>query len=136
MYLLMIRRISAKVFHYRHCLLCNFLTTLLRPNFDKPVDTVEELVEQGIMVYDMPGAEMWKQLFADSPKEAYRKMAETYYVTKTDEEYHEYHLKMTEEGGLCLLGAYFEKWLWDYGRTHHPQGRGFWKSKETLSEQS
>ena len=108
----------------------------MRPNFDKPVDTVEELLEQGIMVYDMPGAEMWKQMFMDSPIEAYQKMGETYYVTKTEEEYYEYHVKMTKEGGLCLIGSWFAKWLWHYGRAHHPNGRGFWKSKETLSEQS
>ena len=100
------------------------------------MDTVEELVEQGIVVYDMPGTEMWKQLFVNSPKEAYQKMAENYYITKDYEEYNEYQIKMTEEGGLAILMSNVNQKLFDYGRTHHPKGRGLWKSKETLSEQS
>ena len=128
----MIKR-SATLLPFRHCILCNFLTTLLRPNFDKAVDTVEELVEREIMVFDMPGTEMWKQLFMTSPNKAYQKMGASYYICKDYDEYYEYQVKMTVEGGLCQLSAYMETWQWKYSRDHHPQGRGYWRSKETLS---
>ena len=66
--------------YFRHILLCNLLTTILRPNFEEPLDTAKQLVEKNITLYDMPGTEIWKQFLLDSPLPEYNKLGETYLI--------------------------------------------------------
>ena len=61
----------------RHILLCNLLTTILRPNFEEPL---EQLVEKNITLYDGPGTEIWKQFLMESSRKEYNKLGETYVI--------------------------------------------------------
>ena len=61
----------------RHILLCNLLTTILRPNFEEPLDTAKQLVDKNITLYNIPGSEIWKQFLLDSPILEYNKLGET-----------------------------------------------------------
>ena len=64
----------------RHILLCNLLTTILRPNFEEPLDTAEQLVEKNITIYMTPGTEIWKQFLLQSSIPEYRILGETFIV--------------------------------------------------------
>ena len=61
-------------------MLCNLLTTILRPNFEQPFDTAKQLVEQNITLYDEPGTEIWKQFLLESSIPEYIKLGETYLI--------------------------------------------------------
>ena len=61
----------------RHILLCNLLTTILRPNFEEPLDTAKQLVEKNITLYNIPGAEIWKQFLLESSIPEYNILGET-----------------------------------------------------------
>ena len=61
----------------RHILLCNLLTTILRPNFEEPLDTAKQLVEKNISLYGIPATEIWKQFLLESPIPDYNKLGET-----------------------------------------------------------
>ena len=98
------------------------------------MDTVKELVERGIRLYEQPGAEYWQQLFLSSPNEAYRKMGAEMYFTKTYDEYGNLTLEMAATGGWCQMAPYMIQSEIVDARRLHPQGRGFWESKETISE--
>ena len=63
---------------FSHILLCNLLTTLLRPNFEEPLDTAKQLVEKNITLYDGPGFEIWKQFLLESPISEYNKLGDIY----------------------------------------------------------
>ena len=119
---------------FRQCVLSNFLTTLLRPNFAKPVETVEDFVNTDFIIYEQKGAEYWQQQYAASPKESYRKMATRMVFAKSDDDYDNYTIRMATEGGLAQISSTMGPWELEWGRKHHPQGRGFYESRETISE--
>ena len=62
-------------------MLCNLLTTILRPNFEEPLDTAKQLVEKNITLYDIPGAEIWKQFLLESSIPEYNILGETMIIT-------------------------------------------------------
>ena len=64
----------------RHILLCNLLTTILRPNFEEPLDTAKQLVKKNITLYMGPGTEIWKQFLLESFIPEYNKLGETFIV--------------------------------------------------------
>ena len=49
-----------------HFLLCNFLTVLLRPRYEKPVETTADVIERNITLILWPEAG-WKEYHAASP---------------------------------------------------------------------
>ena len=40
-----------------HFLECNFLTILLKPNYEKAVDTAQDILDSGLTMLDIPGTE-------------------------------------------------------------------------------
>ena len=40
-----------------HILECNILATLLKPVYEKPIDTAEDIIERGITIIGFPGRE-------------------------------------------------------------------------------
>ena len=60
---------------FSHILLCNLLTVILRPNFEEPLDTAKQLVEQNITLY-MPYVEGWREFMLESNNPEYRILAE------------------------------------------------------------
>ena len=64
----------------RHILLCNLLTTILRPNFEEPLDTAKQLVEKNITIYMSPGTQIWKQFLLKSSIPEYNILGETFLI--------------------------------------------------------
>ena len=56
-----------------HMLEANFLTILLIPNYEKPIDTAEDLIDRGLALIYSPGGESKKEEMMNSP----------YYITRT-----------------------------------------------------
>ena len=65
---------------FSHILLCNLLNTILRPNFEDPLDTANQLVKKDITHYDGPGYEFWKQFLLDSTIVEYNKLGENFVI--------------------------------------------------------
>ena len=61
---------------------CNFLTMLLKPNYEKPVDTADDVLERGLTILSYPGAESLREGRLNSHSSVTRKMAEVTYVPK------------------------------------------------------
>ena len=64
-----------------HILLCNILTVILRPNFEEPLDTAKQLVEQNITLYIGPGGEGSKQFLLESSIPEYNILGENMIIT-------------------------------------------------------
>ena len=64
-----------------HILLCNILTVILRPEFEEPLDTAKQLVEQNITLYFPQGYEIWKQFLLQSPNSEYNILGENMIIT-------------------------------------------------------
>ena len=66
-------------FFCSHILLCNILTVILRPNFEEPLDTAKQLVEQNITLYDY--YEGSKQFLLESSIHEYNILGENMIIT-------------------------------------------------------
>ena len=65
-----------------HILECNLLTVLVKPVYEKPIDTAEDIIGRGIEVISYPGRESIVENLKKSPFPLTRELAENTYVTK------------------------------------------------------
>ena len=56
-----------------HMLEANFLTILLIPNYENPIDTAQDVLDRGLEIIYIPGSESEKKTMMNSP----------YYITRT-----------------------------------------------------
>ena len=57
-----------------HFLLSNYLTVLLKPSYEEPVETAADMVKRDIIPFYAPGGEMYLQLFAASEDPNYNEL--------------------------------------------------------------
>ena len=65
-----------------HILECNILATLLKPVYEKPVDSAEDIIERGIKIIGFTGQESMVEALKKSPFPLTRALAENTYVPK------------------------------------------------------
>ena len=65
-----------------HILECNYLTVLVKPVYEKPIDTAEDIIERGMKIIDIPGIESMIETWKNSPFPLTRAIAENTYVAK------------------------------------------------------
>ena len=65
-----------------HILECNYLTVLLKPVYEEPVDTAEDIIERGLTIIKGPNTGSLLEAAKKSPFESVRQMAEQTYVSK------------------------------------------------------
>ena len=70
-----------------HFLLCNYLTVLLRPSYEEPVETAADLIERDITPFMAPRAQIFRQFFAASPDPDYQEISRRLVVAKDWDEY-------------------------------------------------
>ena len=87
-----------------HFLLCNYLTVLLRPSYEEPVETAEDLVKRDIIPFTVPGGEFYKQLFAASEDPNYQEIAKRLYIAKDWDEYDDLVRKVKSTGMYADIG--------------------------------
>ena len=65
-----------------HILECNYLTVLVKPVYEKPIDTAEDIIERGIKIIGFAGQESIVEALKKSPFPLTRALAENTYVAK------------------------------------------------------
>ena len=60
----------------------NFLTILLKPVYEKPIDTAKDVLDRGLTVIHPPGTESIVEMLKNSPSEVTRTLAERTIVPK------------------------------------------------------
>ena len=63
-----------------HILECNYLTVLLKPTYEKPVDTAEDIIEMGLAIITFPSGKSIVEMEKKSQFESVQQMAELSYV--------------------------------------------------------
>ena len=61
---------------------CNYLTILMKPNYEKPIDTAEDILDRGLTIIPNPGTGSIVEALKSSPFEITRKLAERTTVPK------------------------------------------------------
>ena len=65
-----------------HILECNYLAVLVKPVYEMPIDTAEDIIERGIKILGVPGTDSLVETLKKSPFPLTRKLAENTYVAK------------------------------------------------------
>ena len=65
-----------------HMFEANFLTILLKPSYEKPIDTAEDVMNRGLSVIYSPGTESSLEIRKNSPSNITRTLAERTKVAK------------------------------------------------------
>ena len=124
---------------FRHILLCNLLTTMLRPNFEDPFDTVQQLIDNNITVVLTPGADLWKQFMSKSSILKYNHLAEqTVESTDFDDYIFNYLQQALCTGDYAVMVSELPDWAVEYldltakGCPEILPNRVWYRSKETL----
>ena len=61
---------------------CNYLTILLKPSYEKPVDNGQDVVDRGLTTVSIPGSESLVEMMKKSPYYLVRARAEKTIVPK------------------------------------------------------
>ena len=110
-----------------HILLCNVLTIILRPNFEEPLDTSKQLVEEEITLYMWPGTDGWREWMLESNNSEYKILAKT--LIYADDWDHFDNMSMDDvlvKGTHALLTGYLTQFELDMGR--------WYRSKEKFED--
>ena len=65
-----------------HILLSNYLTVLIKPSYDAPVDTAQDVWDRGLIINIVPVGAIWKQFLEVSGIPIYNKLAERVVLAK------------------------------------------------------
>ena len=88
-----------------HFLLSNYLTVLLRPSFEKPVETAADIISRDITPFYFPGGHIWKQFFADSSNPHYQEISRRLVIAKDYDEFDSMMRKVTSTGLYAQIGG-------------------------------
>ena len=87
-----------------HFLLSSYLTVLLKPSYEKPIDTAADIIKRDITPFLFPGAEIYTQLFAASPDPDYQEISQRLVIAKDWDEYYDLVGKVTSTGMFAEIG--------------------------------
>ena len=110
-----------------HFLLCNYLTVLLTPSYEEPVETAEDLISRNITPFLWPGAEIWRQFFAASPDPIYQEISRRFVIAKDWDEYQDMVRKVTSTGMFAEMGP--KPWILD---NQEEEFKDWYRSAQTI----
>ena len=87
-----------------HFLLSNYLTVLLRPSYEEPVESAADLIKRDITPFYGPGAEILVQYFAASSDPVIQEISRRILISKDWDEYYEYYDKVISTGMYADIG--------------------------------
>ena len=88
-----------------HFLLSNYLTVLLRPSYEEPVETAADLIKRDITPFYQPGGEIHRQFFAASSDPIYQEISRRLVIAKDWDEYDDMVSKVTSSGLFAQIGT-------------------------------
>ena len=89
-----------------HFLLSNYLTVLLRPSYEEPVETAADLLKRDITPIIIPGGEIYRQIFEASSDPDYQEIARRLVVAKDYDEYENMVSKVVSTGMFADIGTF------------------------------
>ena len=94
-----------------HFLLSNYLTVLLRPRYEEPVETAADLIKRDITPFYAPGGEILRQTFAASSDPNYQEISRRLVIPNDYDEYFDMVRKVTSMGSFADIGRFPYSWV-------------------------
>ena len=88
-----------------HFLLSNYLTVLLRPSYEEPVETAADLIKRNITLFLRPGNELFRQFFEASSDPVYQEISRSLVMAKDWDDYDDMVSKVTSTGLFARIGT-------------------------------
>ena len=88
-----------------HFLLSNYLTVLLRPSYEEPVETAADLINRDITPFYLPGGEIIRQFFAASSDPNYQEISKRLVIAKDVKEFYDFVRKVNSTGLFAQIGV-------------------------------
>ena len=88
-----------------HFLLSNYLSVLLKPEFEKPADTFADLIERNITLFHLPGSVRYIKFFENSADPSTQEMSRRIIFAKDIPEYIQWVYDALSKGNLASIGA-------------------------------
>ena len=89
-----------------HFLLSNYLTVLLMPSYEEPVETAKDLIKRNIIPFLQPGQDIYIQFFADSLDPNYQEISRRFVIAKDwDEYFGDLQRKVISTGMYAAIGS-------------------------------
>ena len=89
-----------------HFLLSNYLTVLLRPRYEEPVETAADLIKRDITPFYMPGGEIYRQIFAASSDPVYQELSRRLVIPKDWDKHGDMLNKVITTGMFARIGTF------------------------------
>ena len=89
-----------------HFLLSNYLTVLLRPRYEEPVETAADLIKRNITPFYAYGGEIIRQVLAASSDPVYQELSQRLVIPKDWDEHDDMMRKVTSTGLFAVIGTY------------------------------
>ena len=93
-----------------HFLLCNYLTVLLTPSYEEPVESAKDLIKRDLIPFYAPGGDIYKQFFASSPDPIYQEISRRLLIPKDFDEYEDLIRKVTSTGIYAQMRPFPDPW--------------------------
>ena len=88
-----------------HFLLSNYLTVLMMPSCEVPVETAKDLINRNIIPFIFPMSEIYTQIFAASSDPIYQEISRRLVVAKDWDIYYDMMRKVTSTGMYASIGS-------------------------------
>ena len=88
-----------------HFLLSNYLTVLLTPSYEEPVETAKDLIKRDITPFCGFGGEIWRQFFAASNDTDYQEISQRLVIPNHRVEFEDMHSKILSTGMYAYMGT-------------------------------
>ena len=89
---------------------CNYLSILLKPNFEKPIDTAEDIIDRGLAILSFPGQWSKVDTAKKSPFYETRTLAERTIIPKVIfcfiEIFNFLHFNFPDRIGMSLMKSF------------------------------
>ena len=110
-----------------HFMLSNYLSVLLKPSFEEPVETAADLIKRDITPFIQPWSEMFRQMFAASSDPNYQEISRRLIVAKDRDEYEDLLSKVISTGLFADIRTLPPPWL-----ITEEEFKYWYRSSETL----
>ena len=116
-----------------HFLLCNYLTVLLTPSYEDPVETAKDLIERDIIPFYWPKGDIMRQILLASSDPYNRKISRRLVTPKNEmgladwDAYFEMVHKVTSTGMYALIGTL------PHHKVSEEKYKDWYRSTETIS---
>ena len=94
-----------------HFFLSNYLTVLLRPSYEEPVESTADMIRRDITPFLWPGGEIHIKRFEASSDPNNQELSRRFIVAKDWDEYNDFVLKVNSTGLFAEMGAFPTLWM-------------------------